>query len=136
MTEKISIQPLPVTEEHLPTRRIVQPRGELALIEHAGEFKTLTYFSIRKGAGYFRGAHYHRKKLEHLYIIAGRLRLVFVDLDSAESSDIEVKAGNKITIHPGCAHRLDALDEAVHVLEYFDMIHDPADDYPFQPLLP
>lgn len=136
MTEKITIHPLPVTEQQIPMRRIIQPRGELALVEHDCRFRTLTYFSLRKGGGFFRGAHFHREKIEHLYIIEGRLTLTFIDLDSGESSKVEITAGTKITVHPGCAHRLDAVDEQVHAIEYFDMVHDPSDDYPFPHLLP
>ncbi len=134
MAGKITIEPLPITDEQIPIRRILQPRGELAIIEDGKEFRHLTYFTIFMGKNYFRGGHYHLKKLEHLYLIEGRLALSAVDLDTGESSEIELEAGSRVTIHPRCAHRLQAADPVVRVIEYFDSAHDPQDDYPFHAL--
>jgi dTDP-4-dehydrorhamnose 3,5-epimerase-like enzyme len=133
MTQKIIVAPLPIMDEPKPIRRVIQPRGELALIEDGREFKHLGYFSIRKGEGFFRGGHYHKEKIEYLYIVEGRALLSYVDLESLESSSMELKPGDKITIYPGCAHRFDALEE-VRVIEYFNSIHDPSDDHPFEAL--
>lgn len=133
MTEKITVEIIPITPEQVPIRRIIQPRGELALIEDGESFRHLAYFSIKKGEGFFRGGHYHLDKIEHLYLISGRLNLSFVDLDSDESSVIEVTPGSKVIIRPRCAHRLDAIEDA-HVIEYFDSVHDRQDDYPFAAL--
>jgi mannose-6-phosphate isomerase-like protein (cupin superfamily) len=134
MTSKIIVEPLPIIDEPMPIRRLIQPRGELALIEDGREFRHLGYFSIRKGEGYFRGGHYHLEKIEYLYIIEGRVLLSFVDLDSNETSSIELNPGDRVTITPRCAHRFDALED-VRVIEYFNSIHDPRDDYRFEPLL-
>ena len=132
--KKIIVEPIPIIDEPKPIRRLIQPRGELALIEDGKEFRHLGYFSIRKGEGFFRGGHYHQEKVEYLYIIEGKARISCVDLDSGETSGTEVNAGDKITIYPRCAHRLDALED-VRVIEYFNSIHDPSDDHPFAPLL-
>lgn len=134
MTEKILIESLPVTAEPLPIRRILQPRGELALIEDGREFQHLGYFSIKRGEGFFRGGHYHLKKTEYLYVVDGKMVLTFVDLDSEELSRIVVIGGNRIVIHPRCAHRFDAMEDA-RAIEYFNAKHDPQDDYPYEPLL-
>ncbi|MEN6441799.1 MAG: hypothetical protein ABFD97_24820 [Syntrophobacter sp.] len=134
MTEKIVIETIPITSEQIPIRRIIQPRGELALIEDGRSFRHLAYFSVNKGEGFFRGGHFHLEKVEYLYLISGRLSLKFVDIDSGESSVVEVSAGSRITIYPRCAHRFDALEEA-HVIEYFDSLHDRRDDHLFPALV-
>jgi len=133
MTEKVLIETLPVTDERIPVRRIIQPRGELALIEDGRQFRHLSYFTLKKGKEFFRGGHYHLQKLEHCYIAEGRLRITYIDLDGGESSNIEVAAGDRVTILPRCAHRFDAIDEA-RVIEYFESIHDPNDDYRYEAL--
>ena len=133
MTEKIRIEQIPLTAEALPARRLIQPRGELALIEDGRPFLHLAYFSLKKGPGFFRGGHYHLQKIEYCYIIEGRLKITCVDMDSGETTCIEAAAGSRIIIHPRCAHRFDALEEA-HVIEYFNSIHDPRDDHPHEGL--
>jgi len=134
MTDKILVETIPVSSEQIPVRRIIQPRGELALIEDGRSFRHLAYFSIKKGEGFFRGGHFHLGKTEYLYLISGRISLKFVDLDTGESSAIELSPGSRVTIHPKCAHRFDALEEA-HVIEYFDSLHDRKDDHLFPALM-
>jgi len=133
MTEKIKIEPIPITDDRVPIRRIIQPRGELAIIEDERSFRHLTYFSLKCGKGFFRGGHFHKEKLEHLYVIEGRMIISFVDMDSGESASLEATAGCGITIFPRCAHRFDALEDT-RVIEYFDSVHDPRDDCPFDAL--
>ena len=133
MTDKILIEIIPVTDERIPVRRVIQPRGELAMIEDGRQFRHLTYFTLKKGGAFFRGGHYHLEKLEHFYLAEGRLRITFVDLDSGESSNLEVPTGARVTIEPRCAHRFDAIEEA-RVIEYFDSVHDPNDDHRYDPL--
>jgi mannose-6-phosphate isomerase-like protein (cupin superfamily) len=75
MTEKIHIEELPITDKFMRQKRLVQERGELALIEDGMSFQHLGYFSLKKGKGYYRGGHFHRHKVEHFYIISGRIRV-------------------------------------------------------------
>ena len=133
MTDKILIETIPVTEERAPVKRVIQPRGELVMIEDGRQFRHLTYFTLKPGDGFFRGGHYHLEKLEQLYLAEGRLKLTFVDLDSEESSDVEIPAGTRITIRPRCAHRIEAIEES-RVIEYFDSVHDPGDDHRYEAL--
>jgi hypothetical protein len=78
MTEKIQIKELPITDEFVRRKRLIQDRGELALIEDGTPFQHLGYFSLKKAKGYYRGGHYHRKKVEHFYVISGRILVRFV----------------------------------------------------------
>ncbi len=127
MTEKILIETLPVTEEFLPEKRLIQQRGELVLVTDGKTFRHLTYFSLKKGKGLYRGGHYHLKKTEHFYVASGKLKIVLVDLDTGKHSQVEVHTGQRITIYPKCAHRFEALHDA-HVIEYYDMAYDREDD--------
>ncbi len=127
MTEKIEIEELPVTDEFVRQKRLIQDRGELALIEDGKPFQHLGYFSLKKGKGYYRGGHYHRKKVEHFYVVSGRILVRFVDLDSGERSQVFLEEGQRVTIYPNCAHRFEAEKEA-QVIEYYNSIYDPEDD--------
>ena len=127
MTDKIQIEELPVTDEFVRQKRLVQDRGELALIEDGKLFQHLGYFSLKEGEGYHRGGHYHRKKVEHFYVVSGRILVRFVDLDSGEKSQVFLEEGQRVTIYPNCAHRFEAEKEA-QVIEYYNSIYDPEDD--------
>ena len=127
MTEKIQIEELPVTDEFVRQKRLIQDRGELALIEDGKSFQHLGYFSLKKGKGYYRGGHYHRKKVEHFYVVSGRILVRFVDLDSGERSQVFLEEGQRVTIYPNCAHRFEAEEEA-QVIEYYNSMYDPEDD--------
>ena len=127
MTDKILIEELPVTDEFVRQKRLIQDRGELALIEDGKLFLHLGYFSLKKGEGYFRGGHYHRKKVEHFYVVSGRIRVRLVDLDTGERSQVFLEEGQRVTIYPNCAHRFEAEKEA-QVIEYYNSIYDPEDD--------
>jgi hypothetical protein len=82
MTEKIQIEELPITDEFLKQKRLIQDRGELALIEDGKPCKHLGYFSLKKGKGYYRGGHYHREKVEHFYVISAQLFIQLVERSS------------------------------------------------------
>ncbi len=127
MTEKIQIEELPVTDEFVRQKRLIQDRGELALIEDGKPFQHLGYFSLKKGKGYYRGGHYHRKKVEHFYVVSGRICVHLVDLDTEEKSEVVIREGQRVTIYPNCAHRFEAEEEA-QVIEYYNSIYDPEDD--------
>ena len=104
MNQKIKIEDLPVTDKFLRQKRLIQDRGELALIEDGKVFQHLGYFSLKCGKGLYRGGHYHRKKVEHFYIISGRLVIQLVDLDSGAKSNVTLHAGQRVIIYTNCAH--------------------------------
>jgi mannose-6-phosphate isomerase-like protein (cupin superfamily) len=129
-TDKLLVEQAPVTDQRLPTRRILQERGELALIEDGPEFNHLACFTLLSGPGYFRGGHIHRFKTEHFYVLRGRGVLIWKDPATGGSGRTEVVAGDKVTILPGLGHRFEALEELV-VVEYYRGVHDPSDDSVF-----
>ena len=130
MHEKISIEELPITDEFIRQKRLIQERGELALIEDGMQLQHLAYFSLKRGKGYYRGGHYHRHKVEHFYIVKGKIRVELVDLDTGARSEVIIKEGERVTIYPNCAHRFKAIEEA-QVIEYYDSLYDPEDDIPY-----
>ena len=129
--KKIKIKNLIISDKFLRQKRLLQDRGELALIEDGTAFQHLGYFSLKSGNGYFRGGHYHNKKIEHFYIISGKLRVQLVDLESNEKSEIFLQAGHCVTIYPKCAHRFIA-DEDAQVIEYYNTTYDPDDDLEYK----
>ena len=128
MTEKIRIDELPVTKEFLREKRLLQDRGELALISDGQPFKHLGYFSLKSGDGHFRGGHYHKVKTEHFYVISGELEISLLDLDTNEKTTIRLHSGHRVEIRPMCAHRFVAIEHA-QVIEYYDALYDPEDDH-------
>lgn len=130
MKSKIQIDELPITDSFLSQKRLIQPRGELALIEDGMRFRHLGYFSLKKGRGFYRGGHYHKKKVEHFYVISGKLLIELVDLETQEKAEVGLREGQRVTIRPNCAHRFKAEEDA-QVIEYFDTLYDPKDDRPY-----
>ena len=130
MTEKIKIEELPVSEEFLREKRLLQDRGELALIADGQPFRHLGYFSLNSGENHFRGGHYHKVKTEHFYVISGQLEVSLVDLETDERTTIRLQAGHRVEIKPMCAHKFRALERA-QVIEYYDALYDREDDRPY-----
>ena len=130
MDKRLIVEDAPETAERVPFRRIIQERGELALIEDGPAFNHLACFTLKPGAGFFRGGHVHRSKVEHFYVLSGRGVLKWADPVTGLKGAEELRAGHKVTILPGLAHRFEALEELA-VVEYYQGLHDPADDTPY-----
>ena len=130
MSDKIRIRELPITDKFVRQKRLIQDRGELALIEDGKPFQHLGYFSLKKGEGYYRGGHYHRNKVENFYVLRGKIRVQLVDMETNKRSAVKLKEGQIVTIYPNCAHRFEAEEEA-QVIEYYDSVYDPEDDIPY-----
>ena len=126
LQEKFQLTELPITEAFLRQKRLIQDRGELALIEDKMRIHHLGYFSLLAGKGY-RGGHYHTIKTEHFYVISGHLMLDLVDVQSSAAEQITLSAGTKATIFPLLAHRFRALQDA-QVIEYYDGVFETTDD--------
>lgn len=112
--------------------RIQSPSGgELAQVVNGSAYRFLAYLEFRVGADRPRGNHYHLHKTETLYLISGRVRTVFHDLDSGERTEVVLEPGDLVTIQPRCAHVFHALDDA-QAIEVGDVPYDPADTYPYE----
>lgn len=128
LNDKIRIETLPITKAFLREKRCIEDRGELVLLSDGEEVRHITYFSLNPGKLFFRGGHYHRNKVETLYVISGKLRVYIIDVHTKEKNIIEVLSGQKITVYPYCAHKFNAISES-HVIEYYATAYDINDDY-------
>jgi mannose-6-phosphate isomerase-like protein (cupin superfamily) len=126
---KVIIETLPVTRAFRRQKRLVEDRGELALIEDGLTIHHLGYFSLLPEKG-FRGGHAHGRKTEHFYVVSGILLLELVDTDTGFGAEVRLKAGNKVVVRPGIAHRF-AAEETAQVIEYYEGTYEKDDDLPF-----
>jgi len=61
-----------------------------------------------------------------MYIISGRLRAEYMDLDTGESMKAILQSGDLVTIKPRCAHAYYPLEYS-QAVEMSATIYDPAD---------
>jgi dTDP-4-dehydrorhamnose 3,5-epimerase-like enzyme len=116
-TDKIVITRLPCGNEGNVPRRILESRGEMAILHPVGPVYNPVYFDLKPGHGNVRGRHYHNTKTEIFYLISGSCRLTWLDLDTGEKGALEAHQGDLVTIKPRCAHRFEAM-EYCQVVEF------------------
>lgn len=88
--------------------------------------KQLHVASIKKGA--VRGNHYHSKRIEWFFIIAGRATLVLEDIKSKnrEIFNLSSKSPRVITIYPFIAHAVKNVGkETAYLLSAQNDVFDP-----------
>jgi mannose-6-phosphate isomerase-like protein (cupin superfamily) len=77
-----------------------------------------------------RGNHYHKEKVECLTVLDGKIKAELSLVENAtDHLDIEIMAGDMLTIKPGCYHTLIALTETAVVLEISPQKLDLTDQY-------
>jgi len=130
LKDKYRLTKLPITHEFRREKRLIQERGEIALIVDGEIIKHITYFSLNPGDNWYRGGHYHKKKTENFYIISGKLKIILKDIDSGGKQELILTAGDKVSIKPNCAHIFFA-EEFSQVIEYYDSSYDPEDDFSY-----
>jgi dTDP-4-dehydrorhamnose 3,5-epimerase-like enzyme len=123
----LTIKQLPETKEIDGAKRWDEERGEFAQISYRENIGHLAFFQIREG--FFRGSHYHEIKEEVFYVIRGRIRALFKDLENGETEEHILTKGQKISVRPRCAHIFHGLEDAL-VIEYSPQFYDRADNYP------
>ena len=124
--EKVLIEKIPQAREIPGVKRWVEDRGEFIQIAYREEMHHLALFEIKKG--FYRGNHYHEKKEEVFYIVQGRIRAVFLDLDTREREDRILVRGNKLRFKPRCGHIFHGLEDTL-IVEYSPQVFDPEDSY-------
>ncbi|MER7444891.1 cupin domain-containing protein [Micromonospora avicenniae] len=131
--DKVQVRRLPVISLPVPDGggRIQSPAGEFARVVNGGTYRYLAYLEFRPEAGKPRGNHYHERRTETLYVISGRLRAVYQDLESGERAETILEAGDLVIVHPRCAHVYHAY-ELSQAVELADEPYDPADTYPYE----
>jgi hypothetical protein len=133
LSDKLNIRRLPlhyppIAEHVVDLGRIMMPSGELAQIANDVPIRFIAYVEFA-GLGIVRANHYHAVRVEWLYILSGRLVGRFFDLDTAESVDHDLEAGDLIMVKPRCAHGYRAL-EPTQTIEFADAPYDGGDTFP------
>lgn len=114
MDEGFKIYKLPVYENNIPEgedfiSRIFTKKGELAILA-VNEINFLAYCDFIKGREP-RGNHYHKHKIEYLYICKGKVKVYIKKAeDSAQVNIFEVDGGTMIYIEPGYSHAVQTLE--------------------------
>jgi len=124
--EKVIFEKLPLTREIPGAKRWQEERGEFVQAAYQEEMRHLAVFEIKKG--FFRGNHYHEKKEEIFYIFAGKIRAIFMNIDTREKEEKVLEKGDKIRLKPRCGHIFHALEDTL-VIEYSPQVFDPEDNY-------
>jgi len=122
--KKVIIEKLPETKEINGAKRWVDAKGEFVQISYREDIGHVAFFELRKGQ--FRGNHYHEKKEEVFYIVSGKIRAVFVDLDTSQREERILTKGDKIYIPTRVGHIFHGLDDAT-VVEYSRQYYDKED---------
>jgi mannose-6-phosphate isomerase-like protein (cupin superfamily) len=132
VTKKIIVAPLPCSEHQAGPQRIIEDRGELAILHPSGPVYNPAYFDVRAGEGNIRGRHYHQSKTETFYVISGHCRIRYLDLDTGEKGGLDVRQGDMVTILPHCAHQIEAV-EFSQVIEFsMDEVDYAEDTVPYE----
>ena len=134
--DKVTIRRLPVLERPpaqpiLDGVRIRMPAGEAVPVWNGGPWRFIAYLELLPGPGRWRGNHWHEQKTEYFYVISGRLRGVFEDLDTGETLDATLEEGTTIVIRPRCAHAFLGLERS-QALESSPLEFDAGDAFPKQ----
>jgi dTDP-4-dehydrorhamnose 3,5-epimerase-like enzyme len=105
--------------------RLSGEKGNVLLLNNGRKIKYLSILETNEG--YLRGNHYHRKKVENVFVLAGRVRGEFWIEGCPEEKLVKVlEEGDLITVRPGCAHSLISIEKSIMV-EFSPQAFDPTD---------
>lgn len=127
MMDKVVIEQLPETKDIDGAKRWDEERGEFVQVSYREDIGHVAFFQIRDG--FSRGNHYHAAKEEVFYVVKGKIRAIFVDMESRARVEHILTKGQKIRIQPNCAHIFQGLEESM-VIEYSPQYYDKEDTYP------
>lgn len=124
--KKVNIYTLPNKKEVEGEKRWEEDKGEFVQVSYKKEIRHLAYFELKKG--FYRGNHYHEKKEEFFYIISGKIKAVFYDIDTCEKEIHILEKGQRIVVMPRCAHIFYGIEDA-SVIEYSPQVYDKEDSF-------
>ncbi len=130
----VTIRALPVLDAPpekpiLSGLRIRMKAGEAAPVFNGTPYRFVAYLEFAAGTGAWRGNHYHEQKRESFYVIRGRLKAAFENVDTGERAETEAREGDVIVIEPRVAHAFQALEYA-QAIECSPLDFDATDAYP------
>jgi dTDP-4-dehydrorhamnose 3,5-epimerase-like enzyme len=121
---KITVEKLPETKEIDGAKRWEDGKGEFVQISYREDIGHVAFFELKKGQ--FRGNHYHEKKEEVFYIIGGKIRAVFADIDTSEREERILTKGDKVQVPTRLGHIFYGLEDAT-VVEYSPQYYNKED---------
>jgi len=124
--KKIAIEKLPETREIDGAKRWEDAKGEFVQISYREDIGHVAFFELKKGQ--FRGNHYHEKKEEVFYIVSGKIRAIFVDLDTSEREERMLTKGDKVQVPTRMGHIFHGLEDAT-VVEYSPQYYNKDDTF-------
>ncbi|MCX7966257.1 MAG: cupin domain-containing protein [Syntrophorhabdaceae bacterium] len=124
--KKVNIQSLPYTKEIEGAKRWDEDKGEFVQVSYKQEIRHLAYFELKKG--FFRGSHYHKRKEEFFYVISGKIKAVFYDMETSEKGEYFLEKGHIINVKPKCAHIFYGIEDA-RVIEFSPQIYEEEDNF-------
>ncbi len=124
---------LPLAPEAPRLKRLFFPQGELAQFYDGDEgIRYMAFIELLRGQ--VRGNHYHKVKVELVYVIGGEVSLSVEDIDSGARASLALRAGDLAVIQTGIAHALQTVEPG-QAIEFSTSRFDAADIYRF-PLWP
>ncbi|MCX8022424.1 MAG: cupin domain-containing protein [Syntrophorhabdaceae bacterium] len=124
--ESVVVERLPNTKDIDGAKWWIEERGMFAQIAYREEIRHLAFFEIKKG--YFRGSHYHKKKEETFFVISGKIRALFRDIEGDLREEHILSRGDRVRVKTGCGHIFYALEDVL-VVEYSPQIYEKEDTY-------
>lgn len=109
--------------------RIRMKAGEAAPVFNGTPYRFVAYLEFVEGSGAWRGNHFHEKKREAFYVIRGRLKAAFENVDTGDRAEVEVREGDVIVIEPRVAHAFQGI-EYTQAIECSPLDFDASDAYP------
>lgn len=77
-----------------------------------------------------RGNHGHHEKLEHMFVIYGKIKVHVAGEDDPDSVEtVIVKQGELITFFPKCIHAIEAIDDIAYTIELSPQVFDGDDTF-------
>lgn len=111
-------------------KRVRLPQGELAQFQDGDDpMRYLAWLELRPGT--VRGNHYHERKRERFYLVAGTIQLRVEDIRTRERAELILEGGDLVVLPPGIAHALHPLREG-HGIEMAPEPLDLADSFPYR----
>lgn len=106
--------------------RLVTGAGEMARLVDGEPFRYLAHLEFKPDPTAPRGNHYHATKTEHLYIVDGLIVASYLDLDTGETAEVELRGGDLVAVSPRCAHAYLAVEYS-RAVEFSPLAYDAAD---------
>jgi len=109
-------------------KRLLLPQGELAQIHDSEEgIRYLAVLETR--AGSVRGNHYHKAKVEWVYVTQGKLLVQVLDIQTNERASVPLQTGDMLVIQTSVAHLLQTIEPG-QAIEFSQTRFNAADIFP------